>query len=84
MNLPIINRQHIFFITSTALIQVLNALVQRAAGNWWLCFLCAAMTAVAFFFKCHDRQFGNGRKFHWMRQTILGAAFVACLLIALV
>lgn len=33
---------------------------------------------------CNDSQFGNGRKFYWIRQAIISASVVACALIILI
>lgn len=68
-----IGSKNLIYMTGAILPNMAAALANH--GSWWAG-ISAASIAVGFFIPCRDKTFGDGRPYHWVRQSLF-AGFTA-------
>lgn len=78
-------RRSLFLSRAISIAVIPFQLLSAAAchGTWFALFPVEMLSMWTFVIHCNDRDFGNGRKYHYVRQTIFGTGIFAAILLAL-
>lgn len=79
-----LNLRRAQFVATSAGIQILCALIQRALGNERGVIFSAMFCFLFLFMPCRDPLFGRGAPKHWVRQSMFVSSALICLAIGFI